>query len=62
VHEDYRNGYYYRDLDTQFGAVRGLRVPRLRFGRMQYQALRNYQRRAPWACPERSRMGQPVGL
>ena len=48
VHTDYRNGYYSRCIDTQFGAIEGLRVPRLRCGRMEYAALRHYARRAPW--------------
>ena len=48
VHTDYRNGYYSRSIDTQFGAILGLRVPRLRFGKMEYAALRQYARRAPW--------------
>lgn len=48
VHTDYRNGYYSRCIDTQFGAIEGLRVPRLRFGKMEYAALRRYARRAPW--------------
>lgn len=48
VHTNYRNGCYRRDLDTQFGAIRGLRVPRPRQGGVAYQALERYSRRAPW--------------
>jgi putative transposase len=48
VHTNYRNGCYRRDLDTQFGAIRGLRVPRPRQGGVDYQALERYSRRAPW--------------
>jgi len=48
VHTDYRNGYYYRDLDTQFGPIQGLRVPRRRHGGIDYRVLQRYARRAPW--------------
>jgi len=48
VHGDYRNGYYERDLDTQFGSIRGLRVPRARRGATSYRVLERYGRRAPW--------------
>lgn len=48
VHIDYRNGYYQRDLDTQFGPIRGLRVPRARSSRSQYRVLERYGRRARW--------------
>ena len=47
-HEDYRNGYYERHLDTQFGPLRGVRVPRARRLRTHYRALERYARRAPW--------------
>lgn len=44
VRRDYRNGYYRRDLGTQLGLIRALRVPR---GRHAYpsQILPRYQRR-----------------
>lgn len=42
--QDYRNGYYARDLGTRVGRVRGLRVPRTRRG-CRSQLLRRYQRR-----------------
>lgn len=48
IHTNYRNGYYRRDLDTQFGPIRGLRVPRARQGQTDYGVLRRYRRHAPW--------------
>lgn len=48
VHTNYRNGYYRRDLDTQFGPIRDLRVPRARQGQTDYRVLRRYRRHAPW--------------
>jgi putative transposase len=48
VHTNYRNGSYRRDLETRFGVIRGLEVPRLRTGRFDFQTLERYQRRAPW--------------
>lgn len=48
VHTDYRNGYYRRDLDTQFGPIRGLRVPRARSTKSHYRVLERYGRRAQW--------------
>ena len=48
VHPTSRNGYYERDLDTQFGPLRGARVPRPRAGRTDYQVLERYRRRAQW--------------
>jgi putative transposase len=48
LHTNYRNGYYYRDLDTQLGPIRGLRVPRPRQGGARYRVLQRYARRAPW--------------
>jgi transposase-like protein len=47
VHSDYRNGYYYRNLDTQFGPLEGLQVPRTRAGGANYRVLEQYARRAP---------------
>lgn len=41
---DYRNGYYRRDLGTQIGLMRGLRVPRSRGG-YRSELLPRYQRR-----------------
>lgn len=48
VHTGYRNGSYRRDLETQFGVIRGLQVPRARQGGSGYQVLDRYGRRAPW--------------
>src|SRR4030042_4268771 len=47
-HTGYRNGFYYRNLDTQFGPILGLRVPRTREGGAQFRVLERYARRAPW--------------
>jgi len=41
----YRNGYYERDLETGFGLIRQLRVPRLRRGRLEQRFFERYQRR-----------------
>lgn len=41
---DYRNGYYHRDLGTQLGLLRRLRVPRMRRGGGS-ELLPRYQRR-----------------
>jgi transposase-like protein len=48
VHTNYRNGCYRRNLDTQFGVIEGLQVPRARRGKSHYWALERYARRAPW--------------
>jgi len=48
LHSDYRNGYYYRNLDTQFGPLEGLQVPRTRASGAHYRVLECYSRRAPW--------------
>ena len=42
--QDYRNGYYRRDLGTRFGLLRRLRVPRTRRGGRS-RLLGRYQRR-----------------
>jgi len=42
--QDYRNGYYRRDLGTRLGRLQGLRVPRTRGG-CRSQLLGRYQRR-----------------
>lgn len=42
---DYRNGYYERDLETGFGLIRQLRVPRLRKGALTQRLFSRYQRR-----------------
>lgn len=43
----YRNGYYERDLETGFGLIRQLQVPRLRHGSLAQQLFERYQRRRP---------------
>lgn len=48
LHTNYRNGSYRRDIETQFGVIRDLEVPRARVGGSQYQVLERYSRRAPW--------------
>lgn len=45
--QDYRNGYYSRDLGTELGLVRHLRVPRTRSLGFVPQVLDRYQRRRP---------------
>lgn len=42
---DCRNGYYQRELETGFGLIRQLRVPRLRRGRLDQRLFARYQRR-----------------
>jgi putative transposase len=41
----YRNGFYERDLQTEMGVLRRLRVPRTRDGKFQTKAFARYQRR-----------------
>jgi len=48
LHSNSRNGCYQRDLDTQFGPILGLRVPRPRHGPSDFRVLERYRRRAPW--------------
>ena len=50
LHTNYRNGAYTRSLDTQFGCIAALRVPRCRHGRTAYSVLERYSRRAPWVA------------
>ena len=42
---DYRNGYYYRDLGTHLGLLRGLTIPRTRLRLYRSAFLPRYQRR-----------------
>lgn len=39
------NGYYYRHIDTSFGAIERLKVPRLRRNQQPYRWFEHYQRR-----------------
>lgn len=48
LHTNYRNGAYTRSLDTQFGCIPDLHVPRARHGQTAYSVLERYSRRAPW--------------
>ncbi len=41
----YRNGFYQRDLATQIGIVKAIRVPRARQGVSEREVFRRYQRR-----------------
>jgi len=42
---DYRNGYYYRNLDTTFGPVERITIPRSRQGLFKPSVFKRYQRR-----------------
>ncbi len=42
---DYRNGYYYRNLDTELGPIDRLQVPRSRSGLFTTRIFEYYQRR-----------------
>lgn len=42
---DYRNGYYYRHLDTELGPINELKVPRSRLGLFKPKVFEYYQRR-----------------
>lgn len=42
---DYRNGYYTRDMDTAFGTIERIKVPRSRSGLFEPSMFNRYQRR-----------------
>jgi putative transposase len=42
---DYRNGYYFRDLDTGIGPIENIAVPRSRSGLFRPTCIQRYQRR-----------------
>ncbi|MBI3617888.1 MAG: IS256 family transposase [Candidatus Omnitrophica bacterium] len=42
---DYRNGHYTRDMDTSFGPIEGIKIPRSRTGLFQPSMFNKYQRR-----------------
>lgn len=44
---DSRNGYYYRNLDTELGPIDELAVPRSRLGLFKTNVFQHYQRRQP---------------
>ncbi|MFX0560989.1 IS256 family transposase [Tepidibacillus infernus] len=46
--EDSKNGYYHRSLDTRYGRIENLTVPRDRMGEFQTQVFEPYQRRDGW--------------
>ena len=43
--QGYRNGFYERDLVTQYGIVTAIRVPRMRSGEAERSVFSRYQRR-----------------
>ena len=43
--QDSRNGYYYRNLDTELGPIDELTVPRSRLGLFKTNVFKRYQRR-----------------
>lgn len=43
-----RNGFYTRDLDTRYGKIRNLRVPRDRKGKFRTRLFTPYSRRDNW--------------
>lgn len=46
--QDSKNGYYQRSLDTRYGKIENLTVPRDRLGEFQTQLFEPYQRRDGW--------------
>ncbi|MBU3959171.1 IS256 family transposase [bacterium] len=42
---DYRNGYYFRNLDTELGPIDELKIPRSRSGLFNTKVFEHYQRR-----------------
>ena len=42
---DYRNGYYYRDLETSIGTIENLKVPRNRVMPLQNRIFKKYKRK-----------------
>ncbi|MED3648668.1 transposase, partial [Halalkalibacterium halodurans] len=47
-HPNSKNGYYKRSLDTRYGKIEELSVPRDRRGEFQTQLFAPYQRRDGW--------------
>lgn len=45
LREDYRNGYYYRNLDTELGSIDGIKVARTRTGLFRTNIFDKYSRR-----------------
>lgn len=42
---DYRNGYYYRSLETTLGTIENLKVPRCRLVRLETKIFKKYKRK-----------------
>ena len=42
---DYRNGYYYRDLETTMGTIENLKVPRNRLTKLESKIFKKYKRK-----------------
>lgn len=45
--KDYRNGYYQRSLQTKYGTIDGLNVPRLRSSQLEFPLFDRYGTRQP---------------
>lgn len=48
VRQNQRNGYYYRSLDTVYGYISELKIPRPRHGGFTPQCLQKFKRREGW--------------
>lgn len=42
IRVDYRNGYYYRDLETSFGTLEKIKVPRNRITKLENKIFKKY--------------------
>jgi len=45
IRVDYRNGYYYRDLETSFGTLEDIKVPRNRITKLENKIFKKYTRK-----------------
>lgn len=45
IRADYRNGYYYRDLETSFGTLEDIKVPRNRITKLENKIFKKYTRK-----------------
>lgn len=45
IRVDYRNGYYYRDLETSFGILEKIKVPRNRITKLENKIFKKYTRK-----------------
>ena len=41
---DWRNGYWYRKLDTKYGLIENLKIPRARNTKIEFSIFRRWQR------------------